>query len=88
MPPTLCFSVLSVSVIYVVVVADMYIVESSTYVDISLLKIEKSKGPRQLPWGIPDSTWIMSERLQLNNTLCVLLDRQLFIHNVAGGVKP
>jgi hypothetical protein len=53
----------------------MYSVESSTYVDISLLKIEKSKGPRQLPWGIPDLIWIMLERIPLKNILFVLLDR-------------
>jgi hypothetical protein len=41
---------------------------------ISLVKIEKSNGPRQLPWGIPNSTWIMLERLPLKFTLCVLLD--------------
>ena len=43
----------------------------------SWVKIEKkSKGPRQLPWGIPDYTWIMLERLQLKNPpLCVMLDR-------------
>jgi hypothetical protein len=33
----------------------------------SLVKIEKKmgkkKGLRQLPWGMPDSTWIMLERL-------------------------
>ena len=75
---------LSVAVISVTVVADMYSVESSAYIDtlallkasgMSLVKFEKSNGPRQLPWGIPESTWIMLERLPLNNTLCVLLDR-------------
>jgi hypothetical protein len=40
-----------------------------------LVKIEKSKGPKQLPWGIPDSNWIISERLPFKNTLCVLLDK-------------
>jgi hypothetical protein len=56
---------LSVAVISVDVVADLYSVESSTYTDklailkaMVLVKIEKIKGPRQLPWGIPDSTWI------------------------------
>jgi hypothetical protein len=33
----------------------------------SSVKIEKSKGPRQLPCGIPDSSWIMLERLPLKN---------------------
>jgi hypothetical protein len=28
----------------------------------SLVKIEKSKGHRQLPWGIPDSTWNIFEK--------------------------
>jgi hypothetical protein len=59
---------LSVAVISVAVVADMYCVESSIYIDtlallkacgMSLVKIEISKGPKQLPWGIPYSTWIM-----------------------------
>ena len=67
-------------------VADMHSVESSAYIDTlallrasgrSLIKIEKSKGPRWLPWGMPDSTWIMLESLLLKNTLCVLLDRYL-----------
>ena len=40
-----------------------------------LVNIEKRKGPRHLPWGIPDSTWIILERLLLKNTLCVLLGR-------------
>ena len=73
-----------VAVISVAVVADVFCVELSTYIDtlalhkasgMSLVKFEKSKGPRQLPWGIPDSTLIMLERLPLKNTLCVLLDR-------------
>ena len=81
---TSCSSLLSVAVISVAVVAGVYSVESSSYIDtltllkasgMLLIKIEKSNGPRQLPWGIPDSTWIMLERLPLNNTLCVLLDR-------------
>ena len=73
-------------------VADVYNVESSVYIDtLALLKasgmsLVKSKGPRQLPWGIPDSTWIMLERLPLKNTLCVLLDWYLSgtFHNIAG----
>ena len=65
---TNCISMLSVAVISDAVVADVYRVESSTYTDtldllkasgMALVKIEESKGPRQLPWGIPDSTWIM-----------------------------
>ena len=85
MPPTLNLTAaLSVAVISVAVVADVHSVESSAYIDtlallktsgMLLVKIEKSKGPRQLPWGIPDSTWIMLERLQFKNTFCVLLDR-------------
>ena len=62
----------SSAVISVTVVADVYSVESSAYIDtlallkarrISLVKILYSKGPRQLPWGMPDPTWIMLERL-------------------------
>jgi hypothetical protein len=77
-------SLLSVAVISLAVVAYVYSAESSAYIDTqalhrasgrSLVKIEKRKGPRQLPWGKPDSTWIMLERLSLKNTLCVLLDR-------------
>jgi hypothetical protein len=37
--------------------------------------MEKSKGPKQLTWGIPYSNWIIFERLPLKNTLCVLLDK-------------
>ena len=78
------YTSLSVAVISVAVVADVYSVTSSAYIDtlallkasgMKLVNIEKSKGPRQLPWGIPDSTWIMLERLPLKNTICVLLDR-------------
>ena len=69
---TNCSSLLSVTVILVTVVAGVYSLESSTYIDtlallkasgMSLVKIEKTKGLRQLPWGIPDSTWIILERL-------------------------
>ena len=68
-----CSSLLSVVVILVAVVADVFSVESSAYIDtmallkhgMSLVKIEKSKGPKQLPWGIPDSNWIIFERLPL-----------------------
>ena len=83
---TNCNYLLSVAVISVAVVADVYSVESSAYIDTqallrangrSLVKIERSKGPRLLPWGIPDSTWIMLERLPLKNTLYVLLGNLL-----------
>jgi hypothetical protein len=36
----------------------------------SFVKMGKSKGPKQLPWGIPDSNWIIFERIPLKNTLC------------------
>ena len=71
---TNCSSLLSVAVISVAVVVDVYSVESSAYIDtlallkasgMSLVKIEKSKDPNQLPWGISASTWIMFERLPL-----------------------
>jgi hypothetical protein len=61
-----------------------YFVESSAYIDtlallkvsgISLVKIEKARGLKQLPWGIPDSNWIIFGRLPLKNTLCALLDK-------------
>ena len=73
---THCSSLLSVVVISVNVVADVYSVESSAYIDtlalfkvcgMSLVKIEKSKGPKQLPWGICDSNWIIFERLPLTS---------------------
>ena len=58
-------SLLSVAVISVAVVADMYSVE--THMDtLALLKA--------MIHGI-DSTWIMLERIPLKNALCVLLDR-------------
>ena len=74
MPPTQTnnSSLLSVAVISV---ADVYSVESSAYIDtltllkisgMSLVKIEKRKGPKQLLWGIPDSIWIIFERLLLS----------------------
>ena len=76
-----CSSLLSVAVISLAVVADVYSVESSAYINTqallrarsrSLVKIEKSMRHRQLPWGMPDSTWIMLERLPLKNNLCIL----------------
>ena len=78
---TTCSSLLSVAVISLTVVANVYSVESSAYIDtLTLLKasdmsLVEIEGPRQLPWGIPDSTWCILERLPLKNTLCVLLDR-------------
>jgi hypothetical protein len=84
---------LSVAVISLAVVTDVYSFESLAYIDTqasgrSLVKIEKSKGPRVLPWGMPDTTWIMLERLPLKTTLCVLTgNRQLWIHDIAGEVK-
>ena len=72
---TNCSSLLSDAIISVTIVADVYSVESSAYMALlkasgmSLVKIEKSKGPRELPWGFPDSTWIMLERLPLKNTI-------------------
>jgi hypothetical protein len=83
---------LSVAVITLTVVVELYSVESSAYIDtlvllkasgISLVKTEKSKGYRQLPWGVPDSTWIMFESFPLKNTLW-----KIFIHNIAVGIKP
>jgi hypothetical protein len=80
---TNCSSLLiSDAVISFAIVADVYSVESSAYIDtlallkashLLLVKIENSKGPKQPPWGIPD--FIMLERLPLKNPLCVLLDR-------------
>jgi hypothetical protein len=79
---TNCSSLLNVAVISVAVIADVYSVESSAYIDtlallsfVKIVKNEKCKGPRQLPWRIPDSTLILLERLPLKNTLCLLLDR-------------
>jgi hypothetical protein len=71
--------VLSVAVITVTVVVDVYSVESSAYIDtlaylkasdMSSVNIETSKGPRQLPWRMPDSTWIMLERLKEHPLPC------------------
>jgi hypothetical protein len=77
---TNCSSLLSVAVFSVAVVPDVDSVESFLYIDrLALLKAsgnsELRKGPRRLPWGIPDSTWTVLERLPLKNTLCVLFDR-------------
>jgi hypothetical protein len=60
------------------VVADAYIVESSAYMDThalfnasgrSLVKIEKSRGPRELPCGTPHFTCLTLEKLPLKKTL-------------------
>ena len=93
---TNCSSLLGVAVISVTVVANVCSVEASAYIkmwlysvsSMSLVKIENSKGPKQLHWGIPDSNCIIFERFSLKNTLCVLLDKYLFIHIIAEGVKP
>jgi hypothetical protein len=78
---------LSIAVFPLSVIADVYRVESSTYIDtlallkasgMSLVKIEKSKGPKELPWGIPDSTWIMLEGLPLKNNLCSIRQVTLY----------
>lgn len=58
-------SMLSVSVIYLTAVADVYAVESSAYIDTqalvkvsgrSFVKIENNNGLSWLPCGIPHST--------------------------------
>lgn len=58
-------SMLRVSVIYFTVVADVYTVESSAYIDTqdlfkvssrSLVKTENNNGPSQLACGTPNST--------------------------------
>ena len=68
----------------------MYSVESSAYIEtldllktngMSLVKIEKSKWPKQLPWGIPYSTWILLERLPLKITL---ISDHVLIHGGSG----
>ena len=60
------------------VVADAYMVESSAYVDThalfnasgrSLVKIEKSREPRELPCGTPHFTCLTLENLPLKKTL-------------------
>jgi hypothetical protein len=43
-----------------------------------------NKGPKQLPWGIPDSTWIMFERIPLKNTLCVVRQITIYPHYSRG----
>ena len=87
---TNCSSLLSVAVISVAVVADVYSVESSAYIDTLAflkVKIEKSKGPKQLPWGIPDSNWIIFERLPLKNPLnplCSVGQVTVYLHYSRG----
>ena len=60
------------------VVADAYRVESSAYMDThalfnangrSLEKIEKSRGPRELPCGTTHVTCLTLEKLPLKKTL-------------------
>ena len=67
-----------VSVTSLAVVADAYMVESSAYMDThalfnasgrSLVKIENSKGPRELPCGTPHFTCLTLEKLPLKKTL-------------------
>jgi hypothetical protein len=50
----------------------------------SLVQIEKSKGPKQLPWGIPDFSWFIFERLSLKNTLCSVRHVALYPHYSRG----
>jgi hypothetical protein len=70
---------LSVAVISVTVVDNVSSDESFAYIDtlvclkasgMALVKTEKSNRPRQLPWGIPDSTWIMLEASIKEHPLC------------------
>lgn len=64
--------------------AALYRVESSAYITTlatfiaegkSLVNIENRSGPRQLPCGIPQFMFLLSEKLLLKKTLCDLLDR-------------
>ena len=75
---TYCNYLLRVSVTSLAVVADACRVESSAYMDThalfnasgrSLVKIEKSRGPRELPYGTPHFTCLTLEKLQLKKTL-------------------
>ena len=75
---TECNSLVRVSVTSLAVVADAYMVESSAYMDThalfnfsgrSLVKIEKTRGPRELPCGTPHFTCLTLERLPLKKTL-------------------
>jgi hypothetical protein len=87
---------LSVAVISLTVVPDVYSVESSTFIatlallkasSMSLVKIEKARGLDSCSGEfliVPGLCW----RLPLKNTLCVLFDRYLYIYNIVGGVKP
>ena len=74
-------SLLRVSVTSLAVVAGAYIVESSAYMDTHalfnvsgrpLVKIEKSRGPRDLHCGTPHFTCVTLEKLPLKKTLHVL----------------
>ena len=85
---------LSVAIISVAVVADVYSVESSACIEtlalhkvsgMSFVKIEKSKGPKQLPWGIPDCNWIIFDRLSINeHPLCSVRQVTLYPHYSRG----
>ena len=66
------------------VVADAHMVESSAYMDThalfnasgrSSVKLEKSRGPRELPYGTPHFTCLTIEKLPLKKTLRIKLDR-------------
>jgi hypothetical protein len=92
---TNCNSLLSVAVISVAEIADVYSVESSAYIytlalfkarGMSLVKILKSKRSGQLPRGIPDYTWIMLEASIKEHPLFCY--KKIFIHSIAGVVKP
>ena len=66
-----CNSLLRVSVTSLAVVIDAYLVDSSAYMDThalfnasgrSLVIIEKSRGPRELPCGTPHTTFLTLDR--------------------------
>ena len=72
-----CNSLLRVSVTSLAVVAGAYIVESSAYMDTHalfnasgwpLVKIEKSRGPRELPCGTSHFICLTLEKLPLKKT--------------------
>lgn len=49
------------------------------------MKIENKNGPKQHPCGTPQGTPLLSEKLLLKNTHCVVSERQFFIQARAKG---
>ena len=84
-----CNSLLKVSVTSLAVVADVYMVESTSFMDThacfnyscrSLVQIENSRGPGKLPCSTPHFTCLTLEKRPLSNFICHMQLCNLHIH--------